>query len=95
MLVPMPTFTCGHNRLHFYGYGEFCQCGQVPKRFLTPPLCDCGGARLKPPLHEPECRAVKWVDERAAWVTAHPDTYPALPEVNERRVRQAQLPESS
>ena len=86
ILSLMYTDTCGERGLHWYGHGEMCACGQVPKRLLAAPLCDCGGSRLKPPEHEPDCRAVNWALERNAWADAHPDVEPPLATVPDRAI---------
>jgi hypothetical protein len=78
---------CGDHNQHYYGQGDVCACGQVPNRLVTAPLCDCGGNGLRPPEHQPLCRAVLWAKDRNEWVTANPGVDPLLPMVPERKVR--------
>ena len=83
----MYTRTCGDERAHWYGKGDMCACGIVPNRLLAAPLCDCGGSRRHPPEHDVYCRAVKWANERNAWVIANPHVEPPLSRVPRRAVK--------
>ncbi len=87
-MTPMYTKTCGDRGMHWYSKGDMCACGQVPVRLLSTPSCSCGGGRLDPPEHDPECRSVIWAKDRNAWVAANPDVEPRLAHVPERRVKQ-------
>ena len=60
----MYTKTCGDRGMHWFSQGDTCACGQVPARLLSTPSCSCGGGRLDPPVHDPECRSVIWAKDR-------------------------------
>ena len=74
---------CGYLDRHYYSDGESCICGQIPVEIFFAANCDCGGYRLRRPVHHPSCSYVAWVKKYNQWVVEHP-TEPILDPVRLR-----------
>ncbi len=75
---------CGDEGMHWYGEGETCACGQIPREIFFAGACTCGASRFKKPVHRADCAAVAWMEKRNAWIDAHPEIDPPLDRVRYR-----------
>ena len=69
---------CGYLNRHWYCDGEPCVCGQIPEEIFFAVSCDCGGYRLRKPVHNPNCSYIAWAKKRNEWIREHPGLKPPL-----------------